>query len=490
MSTHLCITVRWIGDRFHGFIDGTETLEWPPSPFRLLQALIAGAHRYGLNAAKSDALAWIERQLAPDVLASPQPSTGTLFDHWVPDNDNLLNHRRGSIRKFCPILLEASPLVHYVWQIDPSDQPSLAALEDLASTLSSLGWAIDQAYAVVTLTSGQQIDTTILERDRLSRFQPAGKTTSTNGSLRVPKPGSIRDLEWVHAANCTASKNQAERRRKKWPKVFDRILYSSGQRPIGRPYCVFELRQDDGSFCRYSQRKLIHIAGMVRHLAKEAMMLSPPVGVDHSWVERYVAGHARKNRQEHHQFSYLPLPSIGYPYADQAVRRVMIAASVGDDEWLEHLARRLQGQRLKPEWGNEFGEQGPPILVRVRRDNVALFYTSAANRWASVTPVILPGHDDRKPAKTRRLIEAALAQSDIEQPCTFEWSPFSRFRNSLSAHKYGSDRKPSGYIRPDYLLSQTAVHLTLAFKDNLKVPGPLAIGAGRHCGLGLFAAVE
>jgi CRISPR-associated protein Csb2 len=39
-------------------------------------------------------------------------------------------------------------------------------------------------------------------------------------------------------------------------------------------------------------------------------------------------------------------------------------------------------------------------------------------------------------------------------------------------------------------MSQTAVHLTLRFNDNLQVPGPLAIGAGRHCGFGLMAAVD
>jgi CRISPR-associated protein Csb2 len=104
--------------------------------------------------------------------------------------------------------------------------------------------------------------------------------------------------------------------------------------------------------------------------------------------------------------------------------------------------------------------------------------------------VILPGHDDHKPAKTRKLIEKALAQSGIEQPCDFEWSAFSRFPKSYSAHKYDTSGKPAGYIRPNHLLSQTAVHLTLRFKNGIKVPGPLAIGAGRHCGLGIFAGYD
>jgi len=118
------------------------------------------------------------------------------------------------------------------------------------------------------------------------------------------------------------------------------------------------------------------------------------------------------------------------------------------------------------------------------------FYTERANTWASVTPVILPGHDDHRPEKTRKLIERALAQSGIEQPCEFEWSAFSRFPKSLSARKYDKNKKLTGYVRPDYLNSQTAVHLTLRFRENVTVPGPLVIGAGRHIGLGLMAPHE
>jgi CRISPR-associated protein Csb2 len=84
-------------------------------------------------------------------------------------------------------------------------------------------------------------------------------------------------------------------------------------------------------------------------------------------------------------------------------------------------------------------------------------------------------------------VPCRLRQSGIEQPCEFEYSAFSRFPKSYSAQKYDKHKRPQGYFRPSYLNSETAVHLTLRFKDNVKVPGPLAIGAGRHCGLGLFA---
>jgi len=272
--------------------------------------------------------------------------------------------------------------------------------------------------------------------------------------------------------------------------TFEMTGYRRPADPVGRPYAVFELQNDNGEYCRYSQRKLIHIAGMVRHLAKKAMQASPPPDVQDDWVEHYVVGHRPKGQEIHRQFSYLPLPSIGHEHADQIVRRVMIAAPLGDEHFLEHLARRLAGQQLIPESKNEFGDAGPPTLVRVRNDNIARHYTRPSNRWASVTPVILPGHDDKKPAKTRKLIEKALAQSGIEQPCRFEWSAFSRFRKSFSAHKYDRNKRSQGFYRPNYLENNTAVHLQLRFDGELNIPGPLLIGAGRHCGLGLMARTQ
>jgi len=258
----------------------------------------------------------------------------------------------------------------------------------------------------------------------------------------------------------------------------------------------------DGSRFRYPHRKLIHIAGMVRHLAIEAMKKDPPRNVDADWVESYVAGHAPDNARDHRQLSYLPLPSVGHEHTDPGVRRVMTAAPVGDEDWLQHIARHLAWQALKPEPAqpDPFAGHEPPVLVpipqRLCGSGVPGCYTGPSSVWHSVTPVILPGHDDHKSDKTQALIQKALKQSGIEQPCAFEWSAFSRFPKSFSAHKYDRDKRPQGYIRPDYLSSQTAIHLTLRFHDGsaeeepVAVPGPIAIGAGRHCGLGLFAAWE
>jgi CRISPR-associated protein Csb2 len=170
----------------------------------------------------------------------------------------------------------------------------------------------------------------------------------------------------------------------------------------------------------------------------------------------------------------------------------MIVAPLGDEAWLDHLARYLDGRLLAPLPRTTLAPG--TRLERIpdeRHDGVREAYTRDSRSWASFTPVILPGHDDNKSDKTRKLIVKALVHSCIDQPCEFEWSAFSRFPKSYSAHKYVRDenapdsRRSVGYVRPDHLVNQTAVHVQLYFDH--PVPGPITLGSGRHCGFGLFA---
>ncbi len=108
--------------------------------------------------------------------------------------------------------------------------------------------------------------------------------------------------------------------------------------------------------------------------------------------------------------------------------------------------------------------------------------------WQTVTPVILPGHNDKKEAKTIRLIQTALQQSGIETPCEFTWQTIPFLKNCLSAHKYDCNGRHTGYHRPAHLKDLTAIHVRLVFDH--PVPGPITLGAGRHCGFGLMMGAD
>lgn len=501
MSDYLRISATFLDSRFHGCSDSGQP-EWPPSPLRLMQAIVAAnADRIAAETQLDRALVWLEQQDPPMIFA-PQCDNCAAYCLSVPNNamdlvgkawakgnyfgtgdSNPATHR--TMKTVRPLRMTDGDTVHYLWRLDDSVSVSIIdSLIDAARRMIALGWGID-------LVVGDAERVTRAALSRLSGEQWSCTPGAAPTALRLPTTGTLDALQDRHTAFIHRMGNDGFT---PVPPLttFDRIGYRRPTDPIGRPCVVFELRHDDDQFCRYSQRKLIHIAGMVRHLARQAMQQSPPAGVDDNWVERYVAGHRPKGDSDHRQLSYLPLPSVGHKHADQAVRRVAIAAPHGDERLLEHVANRLAGQLLQPDpdRGADFGESGPPTLVRASRDHVAEIYTRPANHWASVTPVILPGHDDKKPTKTYKLIEKAFAMCGIEQPCEFEWSAHSPFRKSISAHKYDKDGKPTGYIRPDHLMTQTAVHLRIRFNESLEVPGPIAIGAGRHCGFGLFAPNE
>lgn len=492
MTSYFCISVRFLQPYSHGRNENGEP-EWPPSPLRAFQAVVAASagrwnERRRINHTLA-ALQWLEVLPLPDIVAAVGVASDVKCQFYVPDNTaDLLVPAwiRGDFTKqvkrtekvVCPTHLTGDA-VHYLYPLPNGHCPHLDMLTSAARSITHLGWGVDMVVGDASIMSGDQA--AALDGQR---WQP----TPVGGTpLRVPTEGTLDDLRRKHEAFLNRLSSNGFR-----PvpplKVFRVRGYRRNDEPAQRPYRVFELRKIDGHRFRYSHRKLIHITGMARHLAIKTMKDYPPTGVGSEWIESYIAGHTAEGAQEHRQLSYLPLPSVGHQHADPGVRRIMIAAPLGDDVWLDYVARHLAGRLLEPLRGDEFADSDAPLLVPVRHDNVARFYTQPANAWASVTPVILPGHDDHKPKKTRKLIEKALAQCGIEQLCEFEWSPFSRFPKSLSAHKYDKDKKPTGYIRPDHLLTQTAVHLKLRFKDGLKVPGPIAIGAGRHCGLGLFAA--
>jgi CRISPR-associated protein Csb2 len=317
------------------------------------------------------------------------------------------------------------------------------------------------------------------------RWFPKPGTMREDGLLRVPKGGSMTDLQSSHQSALNRIEHGKPLRTVEKPQVFDRVYYASAERPIGPPRVIFALRNErDDSYC-YSHAKLIHIAGMTRNASITAMNAFPPMNIvdKDAWVNSFVAGHRAEGNSDHKQFSYVPLPSVGHEHADAMIRRVMIAAPFSCEAELHHLAAQLDGEQLRPE-----GRGTGPVLDRVRSDGVIRQYLGPSKVWASVTPIILPGHDDHKPGKTAKLIERALAQGGIDQRCQFTSSALPYFNNCLTASKHDRNGRRTGYFRPDHLNGLTAVHIRIAFEH--PVAGPLLIGAGRHCGLGVLAAIN
>jgi CRISPR-associated protein Csb2 len=492
--THLCVTVRWLDDRYHGLLSHNGPPEWPPSPYRLFQALVAGLARSGeLDTPIGKSLAWLQALDAPVIIA-PRHKNGQAITRFVPNNDGDKKPDRQdrlTAKPTMPTLMLDPPEMHYVWELGAGQENDARLVCQAARCLSCLGWGIDMAYA-----DGRVIhDDAEIGNLAGVRWYPRPGAMRDDGQLRIPLVDresakcTLCDLKNAHESALNRIQHGQPLRTVDKPNVFERVVYASVERPLGRPYALFELRTDDDAPFRYAHAKLIHIAGMVRHAAIQAMTDNSPPGVDADWIRRVVRGKREPGVVDHAQFSYVPLPSIGHEQADGMIRRVMVVAPFEFDAHLRHLSEQLDGVRLNPEGEPETcksddapAKDARPTLQRIRPDGVARCYLGAGEKWATVTPAILPGYDDHRPAKTVKLIEKAMAQCGVDQRCKFTWSTVPNYKNCLTAHKYDRQHRFVGYHRPEHLKIQTAVHLRLSFEKPFA--GPLVIGCGRHCGLG------
>jgi CRISPR-associated protein Csb2 len=542
-NQHLCITIRFVQafPLFHGRGDADRP-EWPPSPMRAFQAILNAA---GLRA-RGRPLAPEVRQalnaleiLRPQIIAPPASVSSVGHRAYVPHNQydlvfaalcrgmepstEAFRKLNGSVRvekDFHPMRVESIgddlPAIHYLYPLDATTldpDELLRAIRPSVRAITHLGWGIDQVVADAKL-----IDPAALQLSA-ERWLPSART---GRRLRVHRKGSLDALTKRHS-------RFLNRLQDGWTPVppltdddVDHVHYRRDVDPLPRPHVIFKLVDENDDTFRYPHAKLIHIAGMVRHLAIDAMRaeIGGRPWITDDWICRVVRGKWNKEAgDDHQQFSYVPLPSIGHAHADAMIRNVMIVAPLGMDRELYHLADRLDGLELKSESDPEKrdADSAPNLTKRIwlqrftppPRKFIAECYLGTANVWETVTPVILDGcnrksKNDKPEAVARRsekLICKALARGGIEAPCEFTWQSMPFTKNALSAHKYDREGRRTGYFRPVYLQGYTAVHVRIRFgrrqvTDDPKsawtpafVPGPIALGAGRHCGLGVFAAI-
>ena len=92
MNRVLLLSIRFLDDRYHGLTDNGNKAEWPPSPFRVFQALVAGnARGEKIPQSLTEALKWLESLTPPDIVA-PEAKAGRSLLTYVPNN-TLANSR-------------------------------------------------------------------------------------------------------------------------------------------------------------------------------------------------------------------------------------------------------------------------------------------------------------------------------------------------------------------------------------------------------------
>lgn len=520
MMRFLSISVTFLDPRYHG-CGNDDRPEWPPSPMRLFQALVAGSRTGWRNGRWSDspddplraAFEWLERREPPEIVA-PRSHEAAAYTLFVPSNDSDRKFERPELltsKVVRPRRITGGPegadrglQLHYLWPVgDDLDRDVKAHVEVLCREsrhLIALGWGIDQVVGDGRVLSAAEAAALPGTRWRAWRGHFPGQER-----LRVPTEGSLRDLEAAHRsfvdrvrATSRGRTTVLEYTPARKPNRFDTVVYRHAGHLPPRSWAVFEL--PDG--VAFRQERAVEVAAMLRSLTCDDQRYRNRRDFQEQFPdiapEIYLAGHIKGDGERGGptppRFSYLPLPSIGHEHADGMIRRLLIAEPFGGvgahARWAQ---QRLHGQTLRDKDGQQRG-----ILLGLWRTNSASVvkrYVGESSTWASVTPVILPGFDDAKgfkgipadrlnrPTKAERLLLKAVLQAGL---------PIEAVRHFTlrKAPYWVGSQHPDLYRRPDYLDSArkrrfSAWHVHLEFRD--PIGGPLCIGAGRHCGLGLFA---
>lgn len=465
----LCITIHFLDSQFHGQSDYGS--EWPPSPFRLFQAMLAASARSG--SILNDAFNWLEQLSPPEILASPVRSARE-WKTYVPNNDSDVELKKNE-KVFRPMRILGRESLCYLWKIKPDDQNIAEKLILLARRVSAFGWGIDLVAVDGKILAPADADN-LIKTHSGHHWRPA---VGSRNLLRCPKPGSLYDLRSTYKSFLNRFNGTVYNPAQK-PREFIETPYAR-EGAVQREVAAFKLlRPDDDAeaFESFDQRKVMEVAAWVRgHLCQASQTSGFP---GDSGV--FVAGHVpecNKNGKTPPRFSYLPVPSIGHEYADGRVRRFILAEPYGGDGRYTRWAQRILANAVVTD---KYGVAQARLIPMFKPDSVIHHYVCEARTFQTITPVILPGYDDMKYSKALKLVEKALEQAgfsvdDLAGSIYLQKAPFHRACFS-----------PSSYVRPAYLMGKSAMHVKLKWKESL--PGPLAIGAGRHFGLGIFAPTE
>lgn len=548
MSLYFGLSIRFLGQRFHGRQDGDEP-EWPPSPLRVFQALVASAARMGrgnLAPRVLVALKWLERRSAesPPLIFGPHVPPADLAPSGyclsVPNNamdivakawcrGNYSNKGDASpathrtMKTVRPTHLLDGDSVFYLWSVsDPVPQEiqdHTEILTQAARRIAVLGWGIDMAVGDGSILSAEQVDALPGERWLPSAAVPDG------GALRAPVPGTLEDLSIRHKGFL----NRLEGNVFTPPpplSVFGKLDYRRAIDPPNRPVAAFSLLKLDASgFRAFDTTKwALAVAGMTRHATRCAAKRSAWAD---SRVNTFILGHAESRGDRKHasagnrRFAYLPLPSIEARGQGKApvvgnVRRVMLTVlDEGCNNDIAWIRRALSGQMLEMDRGKstdcvEGSQQAVALLSLLpNTDTVVQAYMRPSTAWATVTPVVLPGYDD--PAHYRRRLKRGTSEEDQKRllNCLNErvetlirkaivqagfsqlLADYARIEWRKVGYWRGAD-VADRYGVPDHLKRFPRYHVRIQWRDENRTPvpikGPMCLGGGRFYGLGLFAA--
>ncbi|MBM4093017.1 MAG: type I-U CRISPR-associated protein Cas5/Cas6, partial [Planctomycetes bacterium] len=508
---------------FHGRRDRNEP-EWPPSPLRVFQSLVAAAASRWRGTHFADgarpALQWFERiqSVSPPLIVAPHYHVGTAVRVAVPNNDMdspasywakgqepKKPHRPIDLRPLKtvrPVRLmndeDRLATVYYLTPLKDGLCPYFDVLATAARSVTHLGWGVDMVAASASIVSHE--DAAKFPGERWESIEHASTDV-----YRIPVKGTLDAL----------SRRQIAFLNRVAPDGFNpvppfstfRVVgYRRATEPSQRQYAAFTLLKPDASGMKSFEplRRTRDVAGMMRHALAAA-------GHDLGWTDEQInvfihgktpdGQHPASGQASPDRFQYLPLPTVNHALGRiESIRRVLIAAPPHCGGQVAWARRALAGAEL-------VNQAGAAALLTIlpKSDWVLRQYTETSTTWSTVTPVILPGYDDpdhlrrklkgcrdaetqkrylaRLDARVEQLLRKAFRQAgysaELTEHAETEWRAVG-FRPGVEL--------ASRYLPPDNLDHAPRIHVQVRFP--VPIPGPLAIGSGRFRGFGLFVSTQ
>jgi CRISPR-associated protein Csb2 len=497
MSHTLVVHVSLHDARYHGVPD------WPPSPARLFQSLVAAAAKAdGLANEDSASLEWLE-QLPSPIIAAPIARQTRGFVNYVPNND--LDSKGGDPARVSeirvaklikPRLLESNVPIRYFWAFaaDRTSQQFAERICSVAERLYQLGRGVDMAWAWGEVLEDPQA------RQQLNEHRGTVHHPSSSGSgatLACPEAGSLRSLIERYRAHC---------RRFTYVHTGTKIRQVFAQPPKPR----FRLISYDdpprtklydlvGELAPWPLVKASELVKRVRDAsAKRLTDACPEMSVQ---VERVLIGRGATSAEGSTRVRIIPIPSIGNSYADRAIRRVLVRIPPGCPICAEDIDWAFSGSAPPVD-----GSRGEALLDLVPANDYGMLRhygvpTGEGSRcWRTVTPAVLPEapipqrmdrqrRRDQRKGGNERAGELNRAASAVLQ--ALRHANVRARVNDIRIQREPFDAKGAraeAFCTETRFAGERLWHVQIRFAE--RVPGPLIIGDGRYAGLGLMAPVR
>ncbi|NJK31809.1 MAG: type I-U CRISPR-associated protein Cas5/Cas6 [Deltaproteobacteria bacterium] len=482
------LEVRFLTGRFHGNrwqnAHNEGVAEWPPSPWRLLRALVAASYDLDVEA---------QARTLIELLGAAPPSyqlpaaRQAHTRHYMPDVDDS-KHKKTKVFDAFVVIDGARFYVRRsrskVWW------PKLSLSEEERALLQRLARRV--AY-VGRAESWAEMD--IVSEDRGNDFDCWPDETSAAPSTTLMALESPETFQsWVQGqTSCDAPRSRwdvltfdGERfTRQGWSKVpgTQLVRYVFSRQPfeatsmLPRKARSRKIRPTVARFAIRSavlprmQNAIIIAERMRQGLMSQSKTISGN-------ARPVFSGHFEEGVVRQHEHAFI-FPSADFN-DERRIDTITVTAKMGFD--VEDLRALQQTRRLYGR-GEHFLD-----LVLLGVGNAADFGGASRPRsrllhesttWESLTPFVLTRHPKRVRGRdvddVRSQVSQGCAQLGLPEPVSVEaldgeWHKFHR-RRRFGKGRRGPDR---------------AYGVRLVFSKAVR--GPIAIGYGAHCGLGLFTA--